>query len=162
WHERIWYRSTFPVVGRYSCDTALSWPSQREIIEAAYPVDGRFDVRILGETKTAIDLLKVDQPPQGWTIYLEHELSRFDFLRSIDFYVFYPDPMLLQIAWRPILEALASGVVVILPKEFEHVFGDAAVYVEPCDAEKMITYLHSDFRIYKSQLNRSLNVLQDR
>src|SRR5699024_3999989 len=58
WHERIWYRSTFPVVGRYSCDTALSWPSQREIIEAAYPVDGRFDVRILGETKTAIDLLK--------------------------------------------------------------------------------------------------------
>lgn len=162
WHDRLWYRSKIPVVGRHSRDNRMKWPSSREVMDAVYPGDGRFDVRIMGGAKAALSVLGESQAPAGWTVYKTDELAVPYFLWTLDYFVFYQHPEAVEAFGRAVLEAIASGTVVILPPHFERVFGEAAIYCEPWEVADVIDYLHSDFTSYELQLERAKAVLAER
>lgn len=162
WNERNWYRSITPVVGRVSRDNSMKWPDEKPIIEKLYPTDGSADVRIMGGAATPLKIMGVSKAPMGWTVYGPDEIAVPSFLQSLDYFVFFQHSLAIEAFGRAILEALAAGVVVILPPHFEKVFGEAALYTEPDGVAQLIRELHADFSTYRQQLRRSRSVVKAR
>lgn len=160
WQSRIWYRSTLPIVGRHSRDEEMKWPATKAVMNKVYPVDGEMDIRIMGGAKSPLRTIGRTTPPDGWVVYAKDEIPVTQFLQSLDYFVFYQHPNAVEAFGRAILEALASGIVVILPPHFKPVFGDAALYTEPEGVSKLINQLHSDFSIYRNHLERAKVVLE--
>lgn len=154
-------RSTLPVVGRHSRDNSMKWPEKQSHLRAAYPTDGTFDVRILGGTKAPLRVLRKTHVPGSWTAYETNQLSPEKFLATIDFYVFFQHSKTVEAFGRAILEALASGLVVILPDKFEPVFGKAAIYATPEEVISVVRNLHQDWPRYQAQVATSMNHLQE-
>ena len=131
-----------PVIGRHSRPDPLKWPPDREAVLEVYPDDPAIDVRILGGGAFLDALL--GSYPANWRV------QRFDpeaprrFLDGIDFFVFYHHPHWIEAFGRTILEALASGCVVVLPPHFEPLFGPAALYAEPSGVRALILATHAD------------------
>lgn len=162
WHERLWYRSNVPVVGRHSRDNIMKWPSESSTLEQVYRIDGQHDIRIMGGARTPSKVLGLSEVPDAWTVYDTDEMPVQDFLRSLDYFVYFQHPQAIEAFGRAILEAIATGIVVILPQHFEEVFGKAAIYTEPAGVASKIKELHSDSKLYKAQLQDSYQELTDR
>ena len=162
WRKRVWYRSTVPVVGRHSRDDVMKWPAERELVEEIYRTDGAYDVRFMGGHRVPLRLLGTKRTPAAWTVYKKDGLPVPEFLYSLDYFVFFQHPRAVEAFGRAILEALASGTVVILPKHFERVFGKAALYADPDEVHDKIFALHSDFSNYQAQLQRSKKTLEEK
>lgn len=162
WQDRLWYRSVLPVVGRHSRDDQMKWPAAKEDLQEVYPTDGRYDIRIMGGHRTPLKVLGTKRVPVAWTVYKKDEMPVRDFLYTLDYFVFYQHPLAVEAFGRAILEALASGVVVILPKHFERVFGQAALFADVDEVSGLIQELHSDFSAYRKQLNHAKEVLEER
>lgn len=161
WHDRIWYRSSIPVVGRHSRDDAMKWPEQAGVLKELYRTDGAYDVRIMGGHRTPLRVMGSRRVPLAWTAYKKDAMPVSDFLYSLDYFVFFQHSQAVEAFGRAVLEALAAGVVVILPRQFERVFGEAALYADPSEVRGIIQELHSDFSIYQAQLERSRASLRD-
>src|SRR5699024_7346536 len=89
WHDRLWYRSQQPVVGRHSRDDPMKWPEDESVLAGVYPLDGRLDVRIMGGAKTPLRVLNENKIPKGWIVYKTDELDVKEFLYSLDYFVFF-------------------------------------------------------------------------
>lgn len=162
WLDRLWYRSTIPVVGRHSRDNEMKWPADKSVLEKVYRTDGRHDIRIMGGANTALEVLGQPAYPSPWTVYKTDELSVRNFLYSLDFFIYYQHENAIEAFGRAILEAIAAGLVVILPPHFEPVFKEAALYASPDEVASLVTKYHSDFSLYEAQLCRSRQVLVQR
>lgn len=155
WRDRKTPRSLTPVVGRHSRDDQMKWPNSAKVIEEVYRTDGSYDIRILGGARVPLKIIKKRLLTTGWTVYGKNEIPVESFLQSLDYYVFYQHSQAVEAFGRAILEALASGLVVVLPKHFRRVFGEAAVYADPDEVENTIRTYHSNFVLYKKQLAKS-------
>jgi O-antigen biosynthesis protein len=149
--ERTGYRSDQPIIGRHSRDTWTKWPQDRRELLQAYPDSTPVDVRIMGGAKTAQELLAKPELPANWLVYDYDEVSVRSFLFQIDFYVYFPHPRMIEAFGRAILEALASGCVVILPPHFVDTFGDAALYCNPGDVLDVVKRYYSNRKLFLSQ-----------
>jgi glycosyltransferase involved in cell wall biosynthesis len=143
-----------PVVGRYSRDIDSKWPEVRNELLAAYASE-RFDTRLMGGPVTLTRV--VGEParwPHNWTVSEEGEIDARAFLRDIDFFVYFHASSYREAFGRSIVEAMASGAVVILPATFAPVFGDAAVYCAPDQVESVVLRMFADDHEYESQQAR--------
>lgn len=52
------------------------------------------------------------------------------------------------------MEAMATGMPVILPKKFEEVFEDGAIYVDPADVYSVVSRLWGDRMQYMDQVQK--------
>jgi hypothetical protein len=155
-------RGTLPVVGRHSRDNAMKWPEDAAVIEQAYPTSGRFDVRVLGGATVPGAVLGRTSLPAAWTVYATDALPVPTFLRTLDFYVFFQNSVAVEAFGRSILEAIASRMVVILPRQYEEVFGEAALYAEPKDVQSLVMSYHNDRKLYSKQVARADAVVEQR
>lgn len=150
WPVRARPAPRWPVtIGRHARPDPLKWPS-REDAWRAYPPDGaRYRVRVLG----AGDFLteKYGGTPANWELLPFAWDGVAAFLGSLDFYVYYHDPDWSEAFGRTILEALAVGLVVILPPHFEPLFGKAALYCVPTHVDRLITRYVEDPELYAEQ-----------
>lgn len=158
--ERDRFRSTLPVVGRHSRDDSMKWPERAVDIRAAYPLDGTFDIRILGGAKSALQGLKRSTIPGGWTVYGKNYMTPQKFLKTLDFYVFFQHSNAVEAFGRSILEAIASGLVVILPDKFRPVFGEAAVYATADQTVDVIREFYQNRSKYVHQVQKSRKFVQ--
>ncbi len=117
-------------IGRHSRDHRLKWPSTRAELVAAYPIDGEFDVNVLGGARYALDVLG-GKRPACWTIHRFGSIHPREFLQKLDVFVYLHHPDLTEAFGRTILEAMASGLPVLTDRRFHDLFGDALIYVEP-------------------------------
>lgn len=140
----------------------MKWPADKDVLTEIYPVDGTYDIRVMGGNSTPLKVLGTKDMPAAWLTYKKDALPVPEFLYALDYFVFYQHPLAVEAFGRVILEALASGVVVILPKHFERVFGAAALYADVNDVQDLIKHLHTDFCLYKAQLEKSWTVLNER
>lgn len=150
--ERKRFRSALPVVGRHSRDDPMKWPERQAHLRAAYPVDGTFDVRFLGGGRTPLRVLKRSNVPGTWTVYGKDQINPQAFLATLDFYVFFQHSKAVEAFGRSILEAVASGMVVILEEKFRVTFGDAALYARPEQVVDLVRKLHQDKTKYDAQV----------
>ncbi|WP_187775712.1 glycosyltransferase [Luteimonas suaedae] len=159
--ERVHPVSSVPAIGRHSRDDHLKWPESRAAILDAYPVDGEFEVRIMGGvTKLLSKGLVTEEEVANWTLYEFNEMAPAEFLQTIDFFVYFPHRDLVEAFGRVIMEALASGAVVIVPRHFEPIFGEACVYVEPAEVRQTVAALHGDWDSYQAQSRRGQDYIR--
>jgi glycosyltransferase involved in cell wall biosynthesis/UDP:flavonoid glycosyltransferase YjiC (YdhE family) len=137
------------VIGRHSRPDPRKWPDRFEDALAAYPDQPNLIVRILGGGDFLDELYP--QKPDNWQILPFAHNGISDFLAGLDFYVYYHSDQWLEAFGRTILEAICTGLVVILPQEFEVLFGESAVYGPPADVAKTIDYYRSHPEAYAAQ-----------
>ena len=113
------------VIGRHGELDRLAWPLPA-LLRAAYPEEADLEVRVRADRARLAALL--GELPAGWTV-VEPGTPRLP--------TSWPGSMpgSTSARTRPavrleILEALASGVPVVLPAELRATFGEAAAYVE--------------------------------
>src|SRR6185436_6717003 len=143
-------RGDRPVIGRHSRPELEKWPATREEILIVYPDKPEFAVRLLGIGSEIRDI--VGEPlPSNWETYGFGELDPAEFLRSIDFFVYYHHPEWVEGFGRTIAEAAASGAVAILPPYLEPTFGEAALYRAPADVLDTVRELYRNWDAYQLQ-----------
>lgn len=157
--DRSYFRSDIPVIGRHSRDHLMKWPSSSSDLAAAYPDSDDIDVRVLGGATTVVGRLPERRYPANWLVYGPDEVPVRDFLNSLDFYVYYDNPVSREAFGRAVLEALAAGCVTILPRHFEATFGEAAVYAEPHEVESFIQEFYTNIDDFIDQANRSMDIV---
>lgn len=155
WPRKETRKLTSPIiVGRHSRPDPLKWPNRRKDALSAYPDDAEnYRVRILGAGPYLHELY---QPvPANWEMLPFSWDGIPEFLQSLDFYVYFHSDEWSEAFGRTVLEALAVGLVVILPPSFREIFVDAAVYAGPQDVRSVIDRYMSDPEEYQSQSDRA-------
>jgi glycosyltransferase involved in cell wall biosynthesis len=150
-------RGRQPVVGRYSRDIAAKWPEVADDLLAAYS-SPRFTTKLMGGPETLTNVM--GEPggwPERWTVLAEGEVDTRAFLADIDFFVYFHASYYREAFGRSIVEAMASGLVVVLQSSFRPVFGDAAVYCEPHEVEEVVMALSSNQQAYDAQVERGID-----
>lgn len=138
-----------PVIGRHSRPEWEKWPDTREDTLLIYPDRDDIDVRLLGVADRLRE--QVGDLPANWNTFGFNEFDPAQFLRTIDFFVYYHHKDWVEGFGRNIAEALASGCVVILPPHFQPTFKEAAIYCEPADVVSTILEFYTDWERYQVQ-----------
>lgn len=138
-----------PRIGRHSRPQPAKWLSSPEEIVQAYPTSERYDVRILGGADPAVAAL--GYLPEHWTVHPFGSLEPTDFLRGVDFWVYFHHPEWSEAYGRAIMEALWSGAVVILPPYLRVTYGEAAIYATPAGVQRIIEEFHNGARDFARQ-----------
>ncbi|MDG2428096.1 MAG: glycosyltransferase [Acidimicrobiales bacterium] len=150
-----------PIIGRHGRPARNKWPDNAEDLTAAYPVDGRAVVRVLGGVDGLQDILG-EGVPTSWEVHSFGHLEPEDFLRGVDFFVYFHHRDLVEAFGRTTLEALASGCVVILPPHFESLFGSACIYAEPQEVWPVVESLYGNPEKFRSISKQGLQQVRDR
>ncbi|NED97150.1 glycosyltransferase family 4 protein [Phytoactinopolyspora alkaliphila] len=143
---RSGFVSDRPVIGRHSRGHWTKWPDTKQDILAAYPADPHYTVRILGGTDAPGQIL--ERIPANWVNLPFNSVPAKEFLATIDFFVYFHHPGLIEAFGRVVLEALSAGTVVIAPPYLEPLFGDACLYGTPADVRSHVDRLYADWGAY--------------
>ncbi|WP_044495898.1 glycosyltransferase family 2 protein [Nesterenkonia massiliensis] len=138
--RRTRHRNTRPVIGRWAGDREVLWPDSPETIEQIYPTDGSADVRLYGDPSSALRALGSARLPASWLSFRQHEISRRTYYRSVDFFVHFDRGSEAPDVSLAVLEALASGCIVVLPPAYLPIYGDAAVYADAHDVRSTVNF----------------------
>ncbi len=119
------------VIGRHSRPDLLKWP-ELAVAAQVYPADPAFEFRMLGVDDWVAT--QFEPWPGNWTRLPFCRDGVKQFLAGLDAYAYYHHPKWIEAFGYTVLEALASGLPVVLPPDFRELFGDAALYADPADA----------------------------
>lgn len=142
-----------PVIGRHSRDHIQKWPAAN-VINQVYPQDGSRDIRVLGGAFFAEQ--RLGGAVKGWTVYPFGAKPAKEFLGEIDFWVYFHGAEWYESFGMAIAEAMADGLVVILPKYMKATFGDGALYCEPHEALRLVDTIWADAEAYAAQSKKAL------
>ena len=148
-----------PVVGRHSRDHVLKWPDRKADLLDVYVRPDEYETRVLG----GVDSVKNrfgDLASLGVTVYPFGAVDPSAFLKDIDFWVYFHSDSLVESFGMSIVEAMASGAVVILPEYMEPMFGAGALYCEPKDVAGIVNEYWADRHRYLEQSARGLETVE--
>jgi UDP:flavonoid glycosyltransferase YjiC (YdhE family) len=147
--ERMRPAGERPVIGRHSRPEWHKWPATRAELLTVYPDDPVIDVRLLGVGDHTKRL--VGEWPANWRALEFGTVEPAEFLRSIDFFVYFHHPEWVEAFGRTVAEAVASGAVAILPEHFRATFGEAALYRAPEEVVPTVREFYADWERYRLQ-----------
>ena len=82
--------------------------------------------------------------PRNWQVWPFNAVPPEQFLRMVDFFVYFHHSAWVEAFGRTVIEAMASGAVAILPRHFAALFGEGAIYAEPQEVRARVRELHAD------------------
>lgn len=141
-------------IGRHSRPLAQKFPGDLALARAAYPDRPDFEIDMLGADPECLRR-SLGEVPAHWHLRPFGSEAVSDYLRSLDFYVYFHRPDWIEAFGRAILEAAVSGLVVILPHHFRPLFGPAAIYGSEADVVPMIEEMVADPARYEMQGKRA-------
>ena len=161
-----WRRKERPVrgkkirIGRHSRGDAVKWPEDPKQLMQIYPESDKYEIHVLGGAEVPRAIL--GRLPKNWRVLEFGVLEPKDFLAQLDVFVYFTNSNWVESFGRVIIEAMAVGVPVILPYQYQVVFGDAAVYAEPQDVQKMVEYLMENDDLYMTQVYNAWKWIEQR
>ncbi|WP_078555862.1 glycosyltransferase [Alkalihalobacterium alkalicellulosilyticum] len=141
-------------IGRHSRGELVKWPIDADEILTLYPESNEYEIHILGGASAPENVL--GRIPTNWHVLEFGAVHPKDFLATLDVFVYYTHPDLVEAFGRVIIEAMAVGVPVIIPHHYKKLFGEAAIYAEPKDVPMEINKLMNDDDYYQNQVNKAL------
>ncbi|SCW82822.1 UDP:flavonoid glycosyltransferase YjiC, YdhE family [Rhizobium mongolense subsp. loessense] len=143
-------------LGRHTRADPAKWPSSADELRAAYPDTPNFAIKVLGGAPTSI------QPWIGsnWQISPFAQNSVPDFLRRLDFYVYFHSPQWVEAFGVCIAEAMASGLVTVLDPSFEGLFEGGAVYCNVAETRNVIERFVASPSTYLQQSNAARELVR--
>lgn len=141
-------------IGRHSRPLPQKWPAELDLALAAYPKRPDLEVEMLGADPARL-ARTLGEVPAHWNLRPFGSLDVSEFLRSLDFYVYFHAPQWIEAFGRSILEAAATGLVVILPDHFRPLFGPAAIYGCETEVTALIDEMTGDPARYRMQARRA-------
>jgi UDP:flavonoid glycosyltransferase YjiC (YdhE family) len=157
---RDWQAKARLTVGRHSRPDPLKWPTTREEALAVYPPGDEFHIRILGTDPSITRFL--GPTPANWELIPFGAMEVPRFLSSLDAYAFYHHPRWVEAFGRTVIEAMASGLPVLLPPHFARLFGDAARYAEAAEAALVLREWLDEPLARRAQAERGLAAVHAR
>ncbi|OLO42433.1 glycosyl transferase family A [Alkalihalophilus pseudofirmus] len=154
-----WKRSERPTrgskikVGRHSRSQYVKWPANRDDLLAIYPDSDAYEIHVLGGAEAPKKVL--GYLPANWHVLEFGEVHPKQFLEGLDVFVYYTHPDWVEAFGRVIFEAMAVGVPVIIPPNYEELFGEAAIYAEIDEVQPKIDELMSNDEAYQAQVEKA-------
>ena len=158
--ERDGFIGARPVIGRHSRPEPQKWPDDKTIFLQAYPEAPDITVRLMGYGAAQKEMIGV--PPANWELLPFNALPVARFLAGIDFFVYFHSDAWIEAFGRSILEAIAAGAVAILPRHFQPLFGDAALYCDAEDVARLVRDLHRNPIKYRRQSRRGKDIIREK
>ncbi|GAB3648325.1 glycosyltransferase [Glycomyces tarimensis] len=145
-------------IGRHARDHVRKWPESAEEILACYPASEDFEIHVLGGAKAARRILR--RLPENWTVLPFGSMQPKEFLHGLDVVVFFIAESGDEAFGRTPLEAMAVGLPCVLPRSFEPLFGDGAVYCEPWEVQARVRELMDHPELYAEQAERAVGKVE--
>lgn len=141
-------------VGRHIVTTEPVWPKNLWAIRRHLPGTDQWDVRIFGPHARLVR--QVEDVPKNWFL---HAVAGPRDLGQLDFWVALTQNSQEILADPAVHEALAAGLVVILPPkdELRAAFGDAVVYADATGVRGQINFLAAQVDHYERQSSKALD-----
>jgi hypothetical protein len=149
-----------PVLGRHSRPDPVKWPASREAFLGAYPDDPEIRVRLMGWDER-LDAV-VGERPMNWELLKFNSQPVPDFLAALDYFSYFHGPTWIEAFGRSILEAMAAGVLCLLPPHFSSVFHQAGVYCESSEVADRVRAFQADPASYASQTAAATALVRER
>lgn len=147
-------------IGRHSRDHEHKWPDTKHEILAAYPDCKDVEVHILGGGRTPRKIL--GYTPKNWVVHNFGSIHPKEFLHEIDIWIYFANPNWIESFGRTIIEAMASGVPVILPEIYRPLFEDSVIYATPETALNLAKELHADPISYQRQVAKAREYVREK
>lgn len=144
-------------IGRHSRDSDVKWPTDPDVLKAAYPDSPEFQISVLGGA--SIPEKALGGLPSNWQVFPFDAISPREFLAALDVYVYFTPPGTIEAFGRGLLEALAVGVPLVTSAEFKELFGDAAIYAEPGRVKDVVRRLRDDPAYYERQVQKGFSLI---
>ncbi|MCC3762511.1 glycosyltransferase [Glycomyces sp. TRM65418] len=141
-------------IGRHARDHVRKWPEDPDDLLACYPSSEDFEIHVLGGARTAKRLLR--RLPDNWTVHPFGSMPPKAFLHGLDAVVFFIAESGDEAFGRTPLEAMAVGLPCLLPRSFEPLYGDGAVYCEPSEVEARVREFMDEPDLYAEQSARAI------
>jgi glycosyltransferase involved in cell wall biosynthesis len=148
-----------PVVGRHSRDHPTKWPETQETLEQCYLAETEYEVQLLGGAESAEAVL--GYRPSNWIVHPFDSISVEEFLAKIDLFVHFHHSLYIEEFGRNIAEAMAKGIVCVLPPEYKETFAEAALYAHPDNVMDVIESAWSDRDKYYEYSNRGVAYVKE-
>ncbi|MFC0358439.1 glycosyltransferase [Kytococcus schroeteri] len=159
---------TVPVVGRYSRDDRIKFPTTWETLAAAYDLGPGVHVRMMGAPRT-VKRLRAEAtaagrpaPQPAWELLPHGAMPVEEFLAGTDVFVYVDNPDAHEAFGRTLLEAAASGVPVVTIPKHRETFGDLLLYAEPDEVPAVVQRLLADPVAYRERVEHQLRVVAER
>lgn len=150
-HDTIW-------IGRHSRDQYVKWPNTKHALLTVYPDTAPYEIHVLGGASAPKKIM--GELPANWVVHPFGEMEPREFLRDLDIFVYYTHPDWVEAFGRVIFEAMAVGVPVIIPPQYEELFGDAAIYAEPEEVQRTIEYIMQNKEVYDSYVKKAWDYVE--
>ncbi len=147
------------IIGRHSRGQKVKWPESREALIQVYPNTPKYKVYVLGGASVPKEML--GELPDNWVVYEFDEISPKEFLDKIDVFVYYTHSAWIESFGRVIIEAMACGKPVILPPQYNILFGDAAIYSTPSNLQQELDNLISNPKYYNEQVKKAEKLIEN-
>lgn len=138
-------------IGRHVRGAERPWPEEDVVIRRSLPTTPEWSAHVFGPHGGL--LKRLDHVPSLWTL---HHVTVPDDLERLDFWVPVEEITPASPADLAIDEAIAAGLVVILPKALQGRYGDGAIYASPGGIRTGAKAHHESLGRYVGQSRRAV------
>lgn len=156
-----------PVVGRFSRDDRIKFPTTAADLLAAYDLPEPYTVQMMGARSTVAALMREagrdpEDLPSRWTVLGHKARPVLDFVRGLDAVVYLDNPDAHEAFGRSLLESAATGLPVVAARKHEATFGEVLLYADPPEVHGLLEQLRADPQRTMRHTRRALDLVRER